>query len=68
MTLAEGIDRDYAESPLVKLARQIYPDIPDDVWRGLFANGYAMGSLHGFVEARATVEQTLMEYAHGASH
>lgn len=68
MKLDDAINRDYAESAAVKLTRQLHPSVPEDVIRALYATGYTMGSLHGFAEARVTLEKTLMEYASGAAH
>lgn len=68
MKLDDAIKRDVSESAIVKLAKEMYPSVPGEVWEALYSNGYAMGSMYGFVEARATVEQTLMEYARGTAH
>jgi len=62
-TLDAAIERFYADSPLVRIARA--QGVPEEVIHALFSNGFAMGSLHGFSEARDTFETTLMDYASG---
>lgn len=62
MNLDEATARDYAESQIIALARTTLPYVPEDLLRSIFAHGYAMGSLYGFGEARATFEETLMEF------
>lgn len=68
MTLDQAIERDYRESAVVAVARAAFPNVPEELMRSLFATGFAMGSLHGFADARYTLETTLMEHARGTAH
>lgn len=68
MTLNEATERDYSESELIRLALATFPNVPEELIRAIFTHGYAMGSLHGFADARHTLEATIEEAITKGTH
>lgn len=64
--LDAAIERFYADNAIVQTVRTLNPEVPEQVIHALFATGFSLGSLHGFCEARDTIETTLLEHARGA--